>query len=328
MRLSYFPGCLLTGSGGECDLATRAVARVLGVELVELTDWNCCGGLTGGSVSADGFAALCRRDLGRMPEGVTELFCACPHCYGNFARALVHGEDAGAYEPVVLRNVLDVFADDEVLARLVEKRVEPLTGLEVLAYYGCKLTRPEPEVGRLAEAGRARRDSGADSGALERVVEACGAKPVEWSAGGDCCGAALGVARADVAVELMGRIFQAAIEVGAEAIVVACPLCHLNLDLHQHQVSQRLGRGVDIPVFFVTELMAVALGIEESEDWLERHLTSPLGMFMRFIEAQEEREYWGEEGPPPEGEDEAVAVEEAKENVGGRAANDKEPETV
>jgi hypothetical protein len=131
---------------------------------------------------------------------------------------------------------------------------------------------------------------------LEQVIEACGATVASFPAGGDCCGAALGVAQPEVADELLGRIFQAALAAGAEAIVVACPLCHLNLDLRQYQVSQRLGRSVDIPVFFVTELMAVALGMEESEDWLERHVTSPLPTFMRWIEAQEEREYRGE-GP-------------------------------
>lgn len=319
------------------------------------------------SMRADALATLGRRNLAQVPpagareagaesEGPqaperseTELFCPCPHCYTNLARTLAATPASpGESAPVRLRHALDVFARPEVLARLVERRKEPLTDLRMVAYYGCKLLRPDPEVRRLRSAETGKRGhspfpgEGAAPGAplsgssrmssfpagaeltaeaalspdpdtelpelppawrsvqeekpLEQVIEACGATVASFPAGGDCCGAALGVAQPEVADELLGRIFQAALAAGAEAIVVACPLCHLNLDLRQYQVSQRLGRSVDIPVFFVTELMAVALGMEESEDWLERHVTSPLPTFMRWIEAQEEREYRGE-GP-------------------------------
>jgi heterodisulfide reductase subunit B len=329
------------------------VATALDVELVELSRWNCCGGVSVASLKADALAALGRRNLAQVPAETPELLCPCPHCYTNLARALLSAgtqparpgtraadpASPGEGPTVELRHILDVFAREEVLARLVERRKEPLTDLRMVAYYGCKLLRPDPEVRSLrraeaeaavsaeaglspqpgagigprpGETGRSTSELSAEPGTplsggglsaaagrpLERVIEACGATVAEWPAGGDCCGSALGVAEPEVADELLGCIFQAALAAGAEAIVVACPLCHLNLDLRQYQVSQRLGRGVDIPVFFLTELMAVALGMEESEDWLERHVTSHLPMSLRWIEAQEEREYWGEEGPP------------------------------
>ena len=272
--------------------------------MVELSDWNCCGGASAATLSEDAQEALGRRNLERVRNVAPELLCPCPHCYTSFARTLAAAGEAGAESPVVrLRSILDVFASEEVLARLLSRRVEPLTDLPMVGYYGCKLLRPDPEAIRLGST-PSPDDGGSGGGPIERVIEACGAKPVEWSAGGDCCGSALGVARVEVAEELLGRIYQAALDAGAEAIVTVCPLCHLNLDLHQYQVSQRLGRSVDIPVFFLTELMAVALGVEESEDWLERHVTSPLPMFMRFIEAEEERQYWGPGGPPGESVDE------------------------
>jgi heterodisulfide reductase subunit B len=314
------------------------------------------------SLRADALGALGRRILEQVPADAPELLCPCPHCYTNLARAhrLVDAEpaqpgaqparpgtrtaglaSAGEGATVQLLDVLDVFAREEVLAGLIERRTEPLTDLRVVAYYGCKLIRPDPEVRRLrgAESGAADSAQAASSPRpfagppaaglsaeagrpLERVIQACGATVAEWSAAGDCCGSALGVAEPEVADELLGRIFQAALVAGAEAIVVACPLCHLNLDLRQYQVSQRLGRGVDIPIFFVTELMAVALGMEESEGWLERHVTSPLPTFMRWIEAQEEREYWGEEGRPsgPPGSEEGPPGEEGSTAASGTSA--------
>ncbi len=281
------------------------MAEALDIELVELADWNCCGGVSAGTVSQGALEALGRRNLKQVPADAPELLCPCPHCYTSFARTLASaGEADPGPSALRLRSILDVFAGEEVLAGLLSKRVEPLTDLRMVGYYGCKLSRPDPEVVSHRRQGGPSGAAGESAGALERVIEACGATPVEWSAGGDCCGSALGVARVEVAEELLGRIYQSALDAEAEAIVTVCPLCHLNLDLRQYQVSQRLGRGVDIPVFFLTELMAVALGVEESEDWLERHVTSALPMFMRFIEAEEGREYWGEEGPPGEAADE------------------------
>ncbi len=279
-------------------MATRAVAEALDIELVELEDWNCCGGVSAASLSPGALEALGRRNLRQVPEDAPELLCPWPHCYTSFARTLASvAEEVPGQSAVRLRNILDVFAEEEVLARLVEKRVEPLTDLTMVGYYGCKLARPDPEAAGLAAVSPAGASGPTEGpGPIARIIAACGATPVEWSASSDCCGSVLGVADVEVAEGLLGRIYTAALEVEAEAIVVACPLCHLNLDIRQHQVSQRLGRGVDIPVFFVTELMAGALGIEESEAWLDRHVTSPLSMFIKFVEAEAEREYWGEEG--------------------------------
>jgi len=325
LRFSYFPGCTLTGSAREYDLATRSVAGALDIELLELADWNCCGGVTAASLSERALNVLGRRNLEQVPQEAPELLCPCPHCYTSFARTLASAGQNAAEMGVNLRNILDVFAGGEVLERLVERRTEPLTDLRLAGYYGCKLSRPDPEVASHRSERGSSAGFGESAGALERVIEACGATAVEWPAGADCCGAALGVASGDAAEELLAAIYQAVLGAGAEAIVVACPLCHLNLDLHQYQVSQRLGSRVDVPVFFITELMAVALGIEECEDWLERHVTSPLPMFMRFIEAQEEREYWGEEGPPGEATgEEPVPAAAASEEVGAGGSQESE----
>jgi len=284
------------------------VAQALDIELVELEDWNCCGGVSAASLSRGALEALGRWNLSQVPEDAPELLCPCPHCYTSFARTLSSvKEGVSGRSAVRLRSILDVFADEEVLERLTEKRVEPLTDLAMVGYYGCKLARPDPEAAGLAAVSPSGASGPAEGpGPIERIIEACGATPVEWSGGSDCCGSVLRVADVEAAEELLGGIYRGVLDAEAEAIVVACPLCQLNLDIRQHQVSQRLGRGVDIPVFFVTELMAVALGMEESEAWLDRHVTSPLSMFIKFVEAEEEREYWGEQGPESHGAESQV----------------------
>jgi len=186
----------VTGSTREYDLATRAVAAALEVELVELPDWNCCGGVSAASLSEEARRALVERNLRQVPAEAAELLCPCPHCYTAFARALASAREGDEFSAVRLRGTLDVFADEAVLARLLEKRVEPLTDLPMVAYYGCKLARPDPEVEALREAGRAEKTGPAGPqeaeapalGPLERVIEACGARPLEWSAAEACCG--------------------------------------------------------------------------------------------------------------------------------------------
>jgi heterodisulfide reductase subunit B len=289
----------------------------MGVELMELPDWNCCGGLSAASLLQGGVQTFGSRNLEQLADDTTGLLCPCPHCLTSFGRALEESRQEGpSAGEIQLLSILDVFADEEILTTLIEKRLEPLTGLRMAAYYGCKLSRAEPEL-TAARAARAAEDGARP---LERIIEACGATAVEWTAGEECCGAALGVARMDVADELLAGVFSAAREAEAEALVTVCPLCQLNLDLRQHQISQKLHYKVDLPVFFVTELMAVALGMDrESERWLERHVTSAFPLFMEFIEAQEEREYWGEEASPEGDEqdpgEQATSTEEARAGV-------------
>ena len=109
---------------------------------------------------------------------------------------------------------------------------------------------------------------------METLVGALGGQTVDWSYKTDCCGAAFSLGRTETSVGLMAKIFNNALESGIEAIVVACPLCHANLDARQKQVARELGRDVSVPIFYFTELIGVAMGIKKVRNVLSKHLTS------------------------------------------------------
>ncbi len=106
---------------------------------------------------------------------------------------------------------------------------------------------------------------------LDDLVRACGAETVEWPFKTECCGASLVLPQPESVARLSGRLLDAAQACGAEAIVVACPLCHSNLDLMQPTARRALATASPLPILYLTELVALALGAPESKLDLGRH---------------------------------------------------------
>ena len=111
---------------------------------------------------------------------------------------------------------------------------------------------------------------------MDRLVEACGATAVDWPFKTDCCGASHAVARQDLVYELVGRLFDRAVAQGADCFVVSCQMCQANLDMYQEKISQARGRKYQIPVFYFTDLMGLAVGHPDVPKWLSRHFVDPI----------------------------------------------------
>jgi heterodisulfide reductase subunit B len=160
------------------------------------------------------------------------------------------------------RHILEVLHGDIGLDSIRQKVKKPLTGLRVVPYYGCYLVRP-PEVAAF--------DDPENPTVMDDVMEALGAEVIDWSFKVDCCGGGLAVAAPDVVKKLTGRIARAASEVGADAIVTACSICHANLDMRQ----PKQGGFRPLPVFYFSELSALAFGSESTRRWMAKHLVDP-----------------------------------------------------
>ncbi|MCR4418865.1 MAG: CoB--CoM heterodisulfide reductase iron-sulfur subunit B family protein [Clostridia bacterium] len=275
-RYSYYPGCSLHSTAAEYDLSTRAVLTALGQELEELEDWNCCGASSGHALSPYLAHALPLRNLVLAEAKDRELMVPCAACYnllrvtqqfmaegGEEADSLNRDLEAITGRPyrgrVRVRHLLEVLSDPDMLRLLKTAVRTPLGDLPVAAYYGCLLNRPRQvsfeEIPEQPES-------------MERLLRVLGARPVGWSAKTDCCGASLGVSRADLVGRLVNDIVRAARRAGAQALVTACPLCQSNLDGRQEE-------GQELPVFFISELVGAALGLRETESWLAHHLVDP-----------------------------------------------------
>lgn len=272
MKIGYYPGCSLHGTGRELDESLKAVAGALGCELAELPDWSCCGASSAHVTNSFLGVALPARNLALAESaGHDTVLAPCAACFNRLAgarRAAAEDPALAARLPELLgrpfansvrvRNVVDLLHDLAPAIKAAATR--PLSGLKVACYYGCLLVRPA-EVCDF--------DDPEQPTFMEDVVRATGATPVEWAARLECCGGAFSVSRTTSVVRLSRLILEDARRHGAEAIAVACPMCHSNLDFRQHAMLER-GEAA-LPVLYITELVGLALGLPEKTLGLHRH---------------------------------------------------------
>ena len=278
MKYGYYPGCSLHSTGIEYDESFRAISERLGIELEEIEGWTCCGSSPAHVASHLLSIALPIRDL-MLAEaaGHTEVTIPCAACYSRFSKAqhetrkdpelakdveyVLGAPYGGAVKPIHPLEILSGMLPQ--IAGMVTR--EPLD-LRVACYYGCLLVRP-PEVTGF--------DDVEYPMSMDTILRAVGIETVEWSGKTDCCGAALAFSETDIVLDLTREIFEQAVGAGANAIAVACPLCHVNLDTRQTEVEAKYGATYKMPVFYFTQLLGLTLGIEPKQLGLHRHLVSP-----------------------------------------------------
>ena len=273
MEFSYYPGCSLHATGLEYDLSTRAVFGALGLTLVEIKDWVCCGASSAHASSPDLAVNLPAINVAlAQAANHGDLLAPCAACY-NRSKAADHAlrhdparrreiESVLGFQytgAVRVKNPLEVVVDDIGLDTVRSKVRRPLAGLKVVSYYGCLLVRP-PAVIHF--------DTPEHPVVMNHILRALGADVQEWSYAADCCGGSGALPRADIGRRLVTRLAGAAREAGAAALVTACPLCQMNLEMRQTQTPA-------LPVFYFTELMGLALGLPEVNTWLGKHLIAP-----------------------------------------------------
>lgn len=272
---AYYPGCTLQSTSREYDVSTRLLCQAMGIELRELEDWTCCGASSAHVTSHLLSVSLPARDL-HIAEGMgLPLTTPCPACFTRLKGAALDLSDAGLLETVReiidrdFHNNVEVLTLSEVISRngasLPLKRY--LRGLKVACYYGCLLTRPEA----VAEA-----DSVENPQVLDRLMKMVGAEPIDWAFKTECCGASMPFPRPDIVVKLSHKILANAKGNGADCLVVACPMCHANLDMRQGEIEGRYHDGVGMPIIYFTQLLALAAGIPASDLLFDKHFVDPL----------------------------------------------------
>jgi len=121
-------------------------------------------------------------------------------------------------------------------------------------------------------------DLAEDPQSMDRLVRLCGSEPVDWNFKTECCGAAFSVTRTDLVARMSGRIVADAVKHGAEAIVVACPMCQSNLDMRRPEINAALGADIQVPVLFITQVLGLALGLAPAALGLQRHMVNALAL--------------------------------------------------
>lgn len=272
MKVSYYPGCSLSGTAREYGESVEAVCRRLEVELHELTNWSCCGS-SSAHVTNDMLAvALAARNLEIADRVGMDLVVPCAACYHRLKVAekeLLAGKQiegiSGIYKgDFRIKHIVDFLWEDVGKGALKEKVKKHLGGLNLVCYYGCLTARPP----KVTDAKRPE-----DPQAMDYLMKSLGANVKSWSYKTACCGGNLILTRPDIAIKLIQKILDMALEAGADCIVTGCPMCYSNLDRTQKQISKETGEKYNIPIFYLTELLGVSLGEPSAKRWLRRHFT-------------------------------------------------------
>jgi len=165
-----------------------------------------------------------------------------------------------------VKHLLEILVQDLGTERLSQAVRKPLSGLKVACYYGCLLTRP-PEVPQL--------DDCEAPTIMERLLQAVGAESVDWTHRMECCGANFTLSRPGVVLQLTNAVLDSAKAAGADCIMVGCPLCHGNLDIRQKEIEGVYYRSYDMPIFYLTQLVGLALGVPADRLGLDALIVSP-----------------------------------------------------
>jgi heterodisulfide reductase subunit B len=288
MKYLYYPGCSLHGAAADYQQSINSLCKKLDLDLEELIDWNCCGATSAVAEDQKLALTLAAINLAKCPNEDEDLVVSCNACYLRLSQVK---EKFNKYpqlkeEITVLLNLLDekkdlsktrvkhllqILIEDIGLERIKELVQKPLKDIKVVPYYGCQIVRPggfdDPE----------------QPTSLDELLKSLGAQVLPFRRKTRCCGNALIISNEEPALDMINELLAEAKNVGAQAIVVTCPVCHLNLDAFQSRVNARFNTGYNIPVVYFTQIMGVAFGISPNNLGLTRGVVSPESLLKRCV---------------------------------------------
>ena len=275
LEIGYYPGCALHGSSNDYETSVQGCMKKLRVELKELDDWICCGATAAHNINKKLATALPARNLAIAErDGIGEVLAPCPMCsmlllqVRNKLREsetlrqemsdIVESSVSGKTDVLNLIQIFQKVGQENIAAAAVKK----LEGYKPACYYGCLLTRPPKDL---------QFDDNEHPTSMEDLLQSLGAEPVDWNYKTECCGGGLTLADDSVVIDLTGKILRNAKKHGANCMVVACPMCHVNLDMKQSAIEKDIGEPLRLPVYYLSDLVGIALGFSEKELRVDKH---------------------------------------------------------
>ncbi|MDH3597068.1 MAG: CoB--CoM heterodisulfide reductase iron-sulfur subunit B family protein [Rhodospirillales bacterium] len=293
-KVAYYPGCALEGSGHAYNRSTKAVGEKLGLDLVEVKNWNCCGAMEVKNIDPKLQTYLSSRvmSIAAKEMGFDTVMAPCNGCYHNLKKAeydLANDPDsvevvdrlskkaghetyeAGEIETIhALDWIKQAIGEDGIRARLENS----LKNLKVANYYGCMYTRPRhifPE-----------KDQGPDSESttqphfMDDLLAAAGAEIVDFPLKTSCCGGAHTLSDSDTSTKLVLNLLRAAEASGADVIATECPTCHSGLEMHQVRAEKRFGVKTSVKILYFTQLLGLALGLKPKKVGVHENISDSM----------------------------------------------------
>lgn len=283
MRFAYYPGCSLKGTNAPYEKSLLALFNRLGIELVEIPDWNCCGATAYMSVDSEGALLMASRNIALAEKMGLDIVAPCSACYLNLLKtvhAIREQSDLGAkivdalgrakldFDYKNLPNIkhpLQVLVDDYGVANLVSQKVNSLEGYSIVPYYGCLIVRPYDEF-----------DHHFYPTKMDYLFESLGAHVIsDYPLKTKCCGGTLTGTIEDIGITLNFLLLREAKKRGGNVIATVCPLCQFNLEMYQKKMQSTYKEKFGIPILYFTQAVGVALGMGERDLGLQHLLYKP-----------------------------------------------------
>jgi len=277
-----FLGCVIPYRIPSYEVSARVVLKHLGVELIEMPEFNCCG-LPIDSVEHDAMLVLAARNLCLAEQKGLDILTLCPGCAGTLLKVNkslqenkklkehVNGilkEIGMNFEggKIRVRHLIQILSEDIGVDKIMEAVVKPLTGLKVTEHNGCHVLRPAKYIGF---------DDPEDPVVLKKLIEATGAECLDYLYETDCCGAPIIGVNDQIPLRLAGDKLRNIKAVNAEALITVCPSCHMMFDINQQRIERLLSEKFGIPVLHYPQLLGLAMGINPKELALDELRVKP-----------------------------------------------------
>lgn len=274
MKYSYFPGCSLERNASAYHVSAMAIAEPLGIEFIEVDDWNCCGATEYISLNLTASYALIARNLAQASKETStkQLVAPCSACYLNLKKCDAYMKESPSLEEKIntalaagglsykggtlkVRHLLDVVVNDIGYDAIAAKVTKPLKGLRVAPYYGCMIVRP-----KLGENGTF--DNPEYPTTLDKLLKVLGATVIDFPLKAHCCGGHMTQISESTGFELIRRLIKGATDYKADLIVTLCPMCQLNLDAFQGAMNSHFNTTYHMPVLYFTQMIGLAFGMD------------------------------------------------------------------
>jgi heterodisulfide reductase subunit B len=266
-----FLGCAIPYRVSAYEISTRKVFQKLGVELVDMPDFNCCG-LPMDPISHEMMLVLAARNLCQAEKQNLNIMALCPGCAGTLNKVnKMLKEDKKLKErinsilkevglefkgTINVKHMVQVLAEDIGLEKLKNAIEKPLTNLKVAEHNGCHVLRPKEYTGF---------DDPEDPKMLKSLIEVTGAKCLDYMDETQCCGAPIAGINEKIPLQLSGTKLSNIQAVGAQALITVCPFCHMMFDTNQLRIERMFNKTFGIPVLHYPQLLGIAMGIDPQE---------------------------------------------------------------
>ncbi len=296
MKYAYYPGCAGKGATPELHQSTMKVVEGLGIEVVELDRFNCCGAGVIGEADPDLAYLLNARTLATAEALGLDIMTVCGTCQGvlggankrlqkdkdlrNRINQSLKASTGLEYQgTVTVKHLQWILVKDFGVEALKKFVTNPLTDISIAPFYGCYILRPESATGF---------DDWENPQSLEKLIKTIGAYPVEYDDRTKCCGFPVFLEKEEIATGMVEKRVSSAKKAGGDAMVTPCPLCHMGLDFNQksaekiHQEKEGANKRLDMPILHLPQLIGLAMGFSPESLGMKHHLVSTAPLIQKI----------------------------------------------